>query len=78
MPYYVFQVEGEEPARRRMRCLGSFAAYRDARTLARAERRKQPEAAAQAVRVVFAASEELAEALLRQPREAPILQEWEK
>ena len=78
MPYFVFQVEGDEPAKRRMQCLDSFDAYRDARALARAERRKQPEAAAQAVRVVFAASQELAEALLLQPREAPILQEWEK
>ncbi len=78
MPYFVFQVEGDNPTTRKLSCLSSFDAYRDARSLAREERRKQPDLEPQAVRVVFAETEELAEALLRQPREAPILKEWEK
>lgn len=78
MPYFVFQVEGANPASREINCLQAFANYREARTLAREERAKQPGSGPEAVRVVFAESQELAEGLLRQQREAPILKEWEK
>ena len=78
MPYFVFQVEGTDPSNRQLTCLASFENYREARTLARGERGKRPDAGAEAVRVVFAESQGLAEGLLRQRREAPILQEWEK
>ena len=78
MPYFVFQVEGTNPESRVINLLQVFESYRDARTLAREERAKQSDAGPEAVRVVFAESQELAEGLLRQRREAPILQEWEK
>lgn len=78
MPYFVFQVEGADPASHDIGFLQVFENYRDARTLAREERAKRPDADPKAVRVVFAESRELAEGLLRQRREAPILQEWEK
>lgn len=78
MPYFVFQVEGTNPESRVINFLQVFESYRDARTLAREERAKQPDAGPEAVRVVFAESRELAEGLLRQRREAPILKEWEK
>lgn len=78
MPYFVFQVEGADPASRDINFLQVFENYRDARTLAREERAKRPGAGPETVRVVFAESQELAEGLLRQRREAPILQEWEK
>lgn len=78
MPYFVFQVEGANPESRVINFLQVFENYRDARTLAREERGKQPDAGPETVRVVFAESQELAEGLLRQRREAPILQEWEK
>lgn len=78
MPYFVFQVEGANPESRVINFLQVCENYRDARTLAREERAKQPDAGPETVRVVFAESQELAEGLLRQRREAPILQEWEK
>lgn len=78
MPYFVFQVEGANPANRDIHFLKVFENYRDARTRAREERARQPDAGPEAVRVVFAESRELAEGLLRQRREAPILKEWEK
>ena len=78
MPYFVFKVEGSDPASRDIDFLQVFENYRDARTHAREERAKQPDAGPEAVRVIFAESQELAEGLLRQRREAPILQEWEK
>lgn len=78
MPYFVFQVEGANPESRTIHFLQAFENYRDARVLAREERAKQPGAGPETVRVVFAESQELAEGLLRQRREAPILQEWEK
>lgn len=78
MPYFVFQVAGDDPASAPLELLDSFDAYKDARNLARARRKENPEAGPKAVRVVFAETTELAEALLRQPREAPILKEWEK
>lgn len=78
MPYFVFQVEGANPESRVINFLQAFESYREARTLAREERAKQAGAGPEAVRVVFAESQELAEGLLRQRREAPILQEWEK
>lgn len=78
MPYFVFQVAGDDPASAPLELLDSFDAYRDARSLARARRKENQKAGPKAVRVVFAETAELAEALLRQPREAPILKEWEK
>ena len=78
MPYFVFKIEGAEPESRDINFLKVFENYRDARTLAREERARQPDAGPETVRVVFAESQELAEGLLRQRREAPILQEWEK
>ncbi len=78
MPYFVFQIEGANPETREIHFLRSFEAYREARASAREERAKRPDAEPEAIRVVFAESRELAEGLLRQPREAPILQEWEK
>ena len=78
MPYFILQVKGAEPENRTIRFLQVFENYRDARTHARKERAKQPDTAPETIRVVFADSQELAEGLLRQRREAPILQEWEK
>ncbi len=78
MPYFVFQVEGANPKHREVHFLQAFENYREARTRAREERAKQPGAGPEAVRVVFSESRELAEGLLRQRREAPILKEWEK
>ena len=78
MPYFVFQVAGDDLASAPLELLDSFDTYRDARSLARARRKENQEADPKAVRVVFAETAELAEALLRQPREAPILKEWEK
>lgn len=78
MPYFVFQVASGDPTSAPLELLDSFNAYRDARSLARTRRKKNQEADPKTVRVVFAETAELAEALLRQPREAPILKEWEK
>ncbi len=78
MPYFVFQVEGANPESRVINFLQVFENYREARMRAREERAKQPDAGPEAVRVVFAESRGLAEGLLRQRREAPILKEWEK
>lgn len=78
MPYFVFQAEGANPESRVINFLQVFENYREARMRAREERAKQPDAGPEAVRVVFAESRELAEGLLRQRREAPILKEWEK
>ena len=78
MPYFVFHVAGDNPATRQLDLLDSFENYRDARTRARKERRDRPEEDTKSVRVIFAESQDMAEGLLRQPREAPILQEWEK
>ena len=78
MPYFVFQVEGADPSSRDLNFLQAFENYREARDFARQERAKQPGAEPETVRVIFAESQELAEGLLRQRREAPILQEWEK
>lgn len=78
MPYFVFQVEGADPASRDISFLQVFENYRDARKRAREERARRSDAGPEAVRVVFAESRDLAEGLLRQRREAPILQEWEK
>lgn len=78
MPYFVFRAEGDPANAGALALLDAFDAYRDARSLARASRKENPDADPKAVRVVFAETAELAEALLRQPREAPILKEWEK
>lgn len=78
MPYFVFQVASGDPTSAPLELLDSFNAYRDARSLARTRRKENQEADPKTVRVVFAETAELAEALLRQPREAPILKEWEK
>ena len=78
MPYFVFQVASGDPTSAPLELLASFDAYRDARLLARTRRKESREADPKVVRVVFAETAELAEALLRQPREAPILKEWEK
>ena len=78
MPYYVFQVAENVAEHERFVALESFDAYREARNFARAQRRENPDLDARSIRVVFAESSELAENLLRQPREAPILREWEK
>ena len=78
MPYFVFRAESDPANAGALTLLDSFDAYRDARSLARATRKENPETDPGSVRVVFAETAELAEALLRQPREAPILKEWEK
>ena len=78
MPYFVFHAEGDPVNAGELTLLDTFDTYRDARSLARTNRKKNPDADPKAVRVVFAETAELAEALLRQPREAPILKEWEK
>ncbi len=78
MPYYVFQVAEDAAVHDRFTELNSFEAYREARDFARAQREEQPDLDARSIRIVFSESAELAENLLRQPREAPILREWEK
>ncbi len=78
MPYYVFRLDEGAKDAQRPRLLKFFDGYRDARDFARTERAQNPELDAQTIRVVFAESPELAEHLLLQPREAPILREWEK
>ena len=78
MPYFVFRVQGEEPATRQLELLETCEGYRDAKTFARARRQEEPPTEALTFRIVFAESQELAEVLLRQPRNAPILKEWEK
>ena len=77
MPYFVYQVTGELPAGA-LTLLDSFDNYRDARALARTKRAEAPKRGPGAVRIVFSETAELAENLLRAPREEPILQEWEK
>lgn len=77
MPYFVFHIDGEPQKAGALKLLGTFEQYREARALAR-EKRKELDAGPKAVRLVFGETQDLAEGLLRAPREAPILQEWEK
>lgn len=72
-----------DAAGRRFELLDVFDRYQQARALARARRAEDAKAAAagaaaDAVRLVFAADQSEAEALLAEKREAPILREWEK
>ena len=77
MPYFVYQVTGALAEAGALELLGEFAGYREARTCARA-RRAELGGDPGAVRLVFSETAELAEALLRAPRAAPTLREWEK
>ena len=78
MPYFVFHVTGKLQKTGSLSLLGEFGNYREARTLAREKRGELDTADPASVRLVFGETQDLAEALLRTPREAPILQEWEK
>ena len=65
MPYFIYEVFPP----RRLELVDSFAAYREARTRARALRAALGADAAQTIRVIFAQSTEQATRLLTEARE---------
>lgn len=77
MAYFVYRV-GERAGQKHLEYLERHDAYRDARLSVRQRRARLPADSGFAVRMVFADSEEQAEALLRKKRDAPVLKEWEK
>ncbi len=65
MPYFVYELSPPRSLKR----LECFQNYREARAAARALRQALPADSGRSVRVIFAADEAQAEALLREKRE---------
>lgn len=78
MPYFVYQLTlGTNGQVRYLELIDQFAAFKDAKQLARS-RRAEATASNVVHRVMFADSEAEAERRLTEVREAPVLKEWEK
>jgi hypothetical protein len=69
MPYFVYKIE-TFPIRR-LEKLSAFDAFKDASTFAKEQRAAQSLAQGQAIKVIHAENELMAEDLLSQVREAP-------
>ena len=79
MPYFVFHlIRGTNGAVRSAELKDNFADYKEAKTFARNLRTELDVKDASEVKIMFADSEEIAEAKLTESRDAPILREWEK
>ena len=79
MPYFVYRMsQVGETVVKNLEKLGNFEVYRDARNLARDQRKNLAEGDTAIIKVIFAATELEAEEQLMETREKPILREWEK
>jgi hypothetical protein len=79
MPYYVYRIEaGPTAMLKTLDLQDEFAAFKDAKELARKRRMEQAADAGVEYKVIFAETRLEAEERLQEVREQPILREWEK
>ncbi len=79
MPYFIYQISHSAGAVvRNLTKVASYEGYRDAKFEIRNLRASASKAEGPELKMVFAESELLAEELLQEKREAPVLMEWEK
>jgi hypothetical protein len=79
MPYYVYEInEGPTEFIKNMEMVGEHESFKEAKAQARNLRGELAADAKTAYKVIFAESLLEAEERLQEPREEPILREWEK
>ena len=79
MPYFVYKITpGVTPLIKNLDYIEEFPSYREARKLTRELRGQATPDAEDSVKMIFAESRLMAEELLQEKREKPVLKEWEK
>lgn len=79
MPYYVYRIEKAELAMlKQLEMISEFNVFKEAKKFARDQREKQAEGDAVTIKVMFADNQLVAEEMLMEYREKPIVMEHEK
>ena len=79
MPYFIYKItSGSTGAIKALEFVDKYAEFKHAKKFVREQREKIAMGNRTSIRMVFAGSELEAEQRLREPRDAPILREWEK
>lgn len=79
MPYFVYKITSASTgAIKDLECIDSYEAFKHAKKFVREQREVMETDSRTSIKMIFAENELEAEQRLREPREAPILREWEK
>lgn len=79
MPYFIYKVtSGSTGAIKTLEFIDKYDVFKQAKKFIREQRAEMDQDSRVTVRMIFADDELEAEQRLREPRNAPILREWEK
>ena len=79
MPYYVYKIQNAEMAMlKQLELINQFEAFKDAKNFAKSQRAEQAPGDASIIKVMFADNQLMAEELLMEKRDQPIVMEHEK
>jgi hypothetical protein len=79
MPYYVYRIQNAELAMlKQMELINQFAAFKEAKVFAKTQRAAQAPDDVAMIKVMFADNQLMAEELLMEKRDKPIVMEHEK
>lgn len=79
MPYFIYKItSGSSGAIKALECIDRYDGFKQAKKFIRELREQTVHDSRTAIKMIFADDELEAEQRLREPRQAPILREWEK